>query len=357
MSELQIGLAIVGALVIAGVMAYNRIQENRLRKRAEASLLGPPGDALLETAGGRHRIEPQLKSAEAEAASVPAGRVEPVGLSAPAPAQPAEDAGRIDYVIAVESQRPVQRQALTELVDLLAGVARPTSVTVSADDGLWVAAAAAPATVSRLHVALQLADRRGPLTEEDLVSFRTLVTQWAQGVNATVNAPEPGPYVQTARELDQFCADADVAIGLNIVAAGSGTLSGTKLRGCLEAAGMRFDRGAYRLLDAQGWPLFSVERQGGGALDPDQLKTTAITGVTLVLDVPRVAQGLKIFDQMVDASKQLSTALGGSLVDDNRAPVTEAGLEQIRDQLRRIYAAMDARGIPAGSSTALRLFS
>ena len=120
---------------------------------------------------------------------------------------------------------------------------------------------------------------------------------------------------------------------------------------------MRFDRGAYRLLDAQGRPLFSVERQGGGALDPDQLKTTAITGVTLLLDVPRVAQGLKIFDQMVDTSKQLSTALGGSLVDDNRAPVTEAGLDQIRDQLRRIYAAMDARGIPAGSSTALRLFS
>lgn len=319
--------------------------------------MAPTGDALLETATGRQRIEPHLKSAEADTASVPAGRVEPVGLPAAPIAVATGDAARIDYTIAVEFERPVQQSALKDLIDRLAEIPRSTSVTASAGDGVWAPIAAAPAAVIQLRVALQLADRRGALAEEELVSFRALVTQWAQGLNATVNAPDPGAYVETARELDQFCTDADVAIGLNVVAAGSGTLSGTKLRGCLEAAGMRFERGAYRLLDAQGRQLFTVERQGGEALDPNQLKTATITGVTLLLDVPRVAQGLKVFDQLVETSKQLSTALGGSLVDDNRAPVTEAGLDQIRDQLRRIYAAMDARGIPAGSSAALRLFS
>jgi hypothetical protein len=44
-------------------------------------------------------------------------------------------------------------------------------------------------------------------------------------------------------------------------------------------------------------------------------------------------------------------------VDDNDTPVTEPGLEQIRAQLRGIYAAMEAKGIRAGSRVALRLFS
>ena len=60
---------------------------------------------------------------------------------------------------------------------------------------------------------------------------------------------------------------------------------------------------------------------------------------------------------MLDTGRQLANSLGGTLVDDNRTPVTEAGLEQIRNQLRRIYAAMEARGIRAGSHIALRLFT
>ena len=359
MSELQIGLAIIGAVVIAGVMAYNRIQENRVRKRTEAGFATEQGDALLETTAERRRerIEPQLKNAAPEAGSGPAGRVEPVGVPGAATANEAEAASPIDYTAAVEFGRPVHPAALRELLEVLAGFGRRTLLTASAGDGVWVPAASAPASVSRLRVSLQLVDRRGPLVEDDLVSFQTVLTRWAQSADADVNAPEVGPYVQTSHELDQFCAEADVAIGLNIVAASSGPFSGTKLRGCAEAAGMRLERGAFRLLDAQGQQLFSLENQQGGAFEPDQLRTASITGITLLLEVPRLAQGLKVFDQMVAMGKQLSTALGGSLVDDNRAPVTEAGLEQIRDQLRRIYAAMDARGIPAGSSLALRLFS
>jgi FtsZ-interacting cell division protein ZipA len=66
---------------------------------------------------------------------------------------------------------------------------------------------------------------------------------------------------------------------------------------------------------------------------------------------------VKVFDRMIDAGTRLASALNGTLVDDNDTPVTEPGLEQIRVQLRGIYAAMEAKGIPAGSRVALRLFS
>jgi hypothetical protein len=45
------------------------------------------------------------------------------------------------------------------------------------------------------------------------------------------------------------------------------------------------------------------------------------------------------------------------LVDDNRKPIGQAALEAIMQQLERIHATMDARGIPAGGPVALRLFS
>ncbi len=55
MSDLQIYLLIVGAAVIVGVIAYNRIQEARFRRRAEQAFAPDQGDALLDAGScGRH---------------------------------------------------------------------------------------------------------------------------------------------------------------------------------------------------------------------------------------------------------------------------------------------------------------
>ena len=87
------------------------------------------------------------------------------------------------------------------------------------------------------------------------------------------------------------------------------------------------------------------------------LRNLSTSGITLLIDVPRVADGLKVFDRMVDTGRSLANALGGTLVDDKRAPLGDASLAAIRGQLARVYAAMEARGIVAGSDTARRLFS
>jgi hypothetical protein len=224
-------------------------------------------------------------------------------------------------------------------------------------DGDWVPLANASDGISQIRVALQLVDRRGHATEDDLTAFLGLVTQWAQGVGATVQAPDFKPYLETAKDLDRFCADVDVVVGLNVIPANGEPFSGTRLHSCAEAAGFRLENGTFRLEDSKGNRLFSLENQHGEPFDLDRLETAVISGVTLLLDVPRLEHGVKVFDRMIDVGAQLASALGGRLVDDNDAPVTEPGLEQIRAQLRGIYAAMEARGIQAGSRVALRLFS
>jgi hypothetical protein len=72
MTELHYALLIVGVAVIVAVIAYNRIQEARFRRRAEQAFAPDRGDALLEPAHiAGTRIEPQLQS---ESDGVPAGK-------------------------------------------------------------------------------------------------------------------------------------------------------------------------------------------------------------------------------------------------------------------------------------------
>ncbi|HTS55627.1 MAG TPA: cell division protein ZipA C-terminal FtsZ-binding domain-containing protein [Burkholderiales bacterium] len=366
MSDLQIALAGVGALVIICVIVYNRVQESRFRRRVEASFVGERGDALLDPLNGgpKDRIEPLLNSGvvgaddAAETVNARAGRVEPVGVPADAsPESAGEESSPIDYAVQVTCEHALQRPALHHLLDALDGLGRRTQVMASVGDGGWVALAEGTEGATRIRVALQLADRRGHVTEDDLGAFVKLVKQWAQGIGATVKAPDPKRYLDAAKELDRFCADVDVVVGLNVVAPSGEPFSGTKVRSCAEAVGFRLENGNFRLADVTGRPLFTMESQQGEPFDLDRLSSTTMNGVTLLLDVPRLEQGVKVFDQMIDTGKQIADALGGTLVDDNRTPVTEAGLEQIRNQLRGIYTAMEARGIDAGSRLALRLFS
>lgn len=364
MSDLQIALTVAGALVIACVIVYNRIQESRFRRRADASLGADRGDALLDHVDGglEERIEPLLKAEtvaaveDGPAADPRAIRLEPVGVPADSAPPAEEEVSPIDYAVEVVCGQAMAETALRRLLEALDGLGRRTQVAARVG-GAWVAPAAGHADVTHLRIALQLADRRGHITSDDLNAFVGLVSQWARSVGASVEAPDALRYLDAAKELDRFCADVDVVVGLNVVAPNGAPFAGSKVLNLAQAAGMRLEDGTFRLADASGSRVFCMESQHGEAFDPDRLAAAAMSGVTLLLDVPRLEQGLQAFDQMIDTGRHLASALGGTLVDDNRTPVTDAGLEQIRRQLRGIYAAMDAKGIHAGSRTALRLFS
>ena len=75
------------------------------------------------------------------------------------------------------------------------------------------------------------------------------------------------------------------------------------------------------------------------------------------LDVPRVADALRRFDAMLATARSFASTLGGTLVDDNRAALTEPAIDKIRHQLTGILAKMEAGQIAAGGARALRLFS
>jgi ZipA, C-terminal FtsZ-binding domain len=373
MTELHYALLIVGAAVIVGVVAYNRIQEARFRRRAEQAFAPDRGDALLEPAhAAGTRIEPQLQSASAGDDLGRADRQEPRAVPAvtaaavaPAPAAPEpEVSDTFAYPAQLHSQQPVSGGALQGLMNDLGPLARRVRLEGRAQAGAWTAFEASSGNSTSadsfrdVRLLLQLADRSGAVTPQEIATFQSAVARCAASLSASAEIPESAAFVQRARELDAFCAEVDVVVGLNVLAGPGKPMTGTRLRGLAEAAGFRLgEQGAFIFPDGQGHARFTLENQEQPAFSAESLRSLSTHGITLLLDVPQIGDGVAAFDQMVNIGRSLAAALGGTLVDDNRVPVTAQGLDQIRTQLRSIYAAMEAAGAPAGGPLALRLFA
>jgi FtsZ-interacting cell division protein ZipA len=306
------------------------------------------------------------EAAVAEGAPQPAtARAAPAAEPAPSPqrgaAAPADGDALASIVYSAEVVS--KEQLLPSAVDQLARALGPLSGRVQllgrqkSTDAWDSVDLTAPKAVRELRARLQLVDRRGAITQQDIVIFQSAVARCAASSGASASIPDAAPALARSRELDDFCADVDVAVGINLVAQPGRPFPGTRLRGLAEAAGFRLERGAFVYPDGHGGARFTLEQQSGAQISADSLRTLHATALTLLLDVPRLADGVAAFDQMVGVGRQLAQSLGASLVDDNQVPVSESGLEQIRNQLRAIYKTMDSHGIPAGSAAALRLFS
>jgi FtsZ-interacting cell division protein ZipA len=88
------------------------------------------------------------------------------------------------------------------------------------------------------------------------------------------------------------------------------------------------------------------------AMDPDQ----PITGISLLLDVPLVAQEQLGFERMLAEGVAVAESMQGRIVDDNGVNLTENAVIAIRQHLDGLYRRLEQSGIAAGSATAARLF-
>jgi len=94
----------------------------------------------------------------------------------------------------------------------------------------------------------------------------------------------------------------------------------------------------------------------GEPFTAESLRATATNGVVFVLDVARVADPPRAFDQMKLAAKRMAHNLGAELVDDNRRLLDDAALAKIRAQVQAAADALAEVHIEPGSPRALALF-
>lgn len=356
MSDLQIALAAIGLLVVGGVYAFNLWQERKLRQRLERAFEGDHDDVLLKTATPEPavpsaRIEPSLGGAAVAA--------EPLAEE-PAPVVSDGADPVIEFAADIELNEAAGDAALRELLSQLATFGKPARL-LGWDEatGTWqVLGRGAHGDCRRLLAALQLVNRAGPVHAPQLNGFCDAVRAWAGRHAGEVQFDDATVALQTARELDAFCGDMDVAIGLNVVAQSGGAFSGEQVAAAALATGFSLEAdGMFHWRDAGGQTLFTMENHEQEAFSEDQLAVMQTSGLTLLLDVPRIADGAAALDRMAQAGTMIAEALGGFVVDDNRVPLQEAGVARIKTQLLGICATMTERQIPAGSPRAQRLFA
>jgi|SRR5688572_881524 hypothetical protein len=357
MSDLQLSLLMIGAVVVGAVFIYNWVQERRLRSRLQQSF-GEAHDDILLKAGpdailGDGRLEPQL------AAGAPAYRQ--TGHRADADEAPAGFDEVLDYVAEITAEATISDALVGELVSRIASCGKPARARgFDAQRDVWEdIVRGAGGRYTRLRAGLQIANRAGPVNTAQLAAFCDALRHCAEKIPAAaMECPDAQAALKLARDLDAFCATVDVAIGVNIVALEGEAFGGTRIRAAAEAVGFKLEPdGVFHYRGGARQTLFTLDNHEPAPFLPESIKGLTTSGITVLLDVPRVANGGEVLARMLGVAESLAGALGGRLVDDNRAELSEAGVNRIREQLSSIQAAMEARDMPAGGARALRLFS
>jgi len=345
MTELQIGLLAIGALVVVGVLAYNRMQERGAQRGDEGTFRSAHADALLGD-------EPRRREPHPESLRVAARDVSPHTVSLP-------DA-RFDYVIELTLAGPLPPSAVQESWKAIERRHwQPTRLAASADGASWQSLVTyGGARVAKLRAGLQLVSREGAVSEAELIEFRSALETLAAALGAAVSAPEMKAAVEAARELDGFCSEADIQVVLHVVAAAGSSLAGTKLRATAEAGGLVLeDSGKFALRADGGTLLYTLGARDGSRLAAATIRDASPQALSLELDLPLVPDTRRAFESMARLGNQLAVLLGGYLQDDNGNLLDAHALEAIALQLDAVRAKLEERGLAPGSANALRIFA
>jgi len=356
MSDLQTSLLVIGGITVAGIYLFNWWQERQFRRRSEQAFAREHEDVLLDGAPAQAadhaaRVEPKMP---AEPVAHPASARTAARVPAFAVADPI-----IDYVVEVSLASAVDGTDLhEELLALAAGWGKPVLVAGydrASDE--WHAAGNGK-QYSQLRFALQMSNRAGCVEPDQLTSFRDAAVKWAARNQGDAKYPDAAEAHAIAVELDRFCADVDIAIGINVVTRAGNPFSGTKIRALAESAGLKLEPdGVFLAYGERGDARFTLDNHEPMPFVPEQMKTLFTSGITFLLDVPRVEAAVHAFDTMVETARNFAAALDGAMVDDNRNPLSDGAIDTIRNRLKVILAKMDAAQIAAGGERARRLFS
>ncbi len=394
MTELQMGLIGLGAAAVAGVFGYNKWQEFRQRKIAEAVMKPQHEDVLLARGAKAEQVspafqpvarsEPEIRIEEPET-TIAAARVEPMFID-PTPTEPCDDMLQASVADSLSEPPVIDTPVETAIAPPAPVVAEPAALPDIAQE---VDAGDVPAELldSRLEyiVAMELVEpvsslqilhsqrsalqrlskpvlwvgfnekarewqRLSPDSELDVRRLRVglqLVNRlgpvsegdmviFSNAMQAladelmAVADMPPSRVLDQAAEIDRFCAAVDLEIGLNLVSRGA-AFPGTKIRALSEAAGMVLGvDGLFTRYDDAGRAQFSLQNFESTPFSAETLRGMTTHGLTFLLDVPRVDHGERVFMQMSEVAKRFADTLQGALVDDNRQPLSDSQLDHIR---------------------------
>lgn len=383
MSPLNLLLIAAGIVLVAVVIAYNRWLEARWRSRSRGAAQAPAApeahaaERIEPTLSGSALAEPRASDSDTSGRADSESAVSQVRRSVAPPNAPRNAGGDAkgvgSEVVPPDADGPDREiECMVELEPVEPIVAGSLAAGLHARVGKrlrWFGRTQPSGAWERLSsdsrgryveivACMLLADRNGAASGAQLEAFARLVGDLAPQLPAAVVPPDLGREAQRAEALDRLCADLDVQIGVTVQKPDLETIQGTRLRGVAEASGFRLaPAGRFEYVhEDTGAVLYTLQNLHQEPFTADLLRLNAVPGAVLVLDVARVADPPRVFDQMRLAAKRLATTLGAGLVDDNRRPLDDAAFGQVREQVVAAAEALHAAHIEPGSARAQALF-
>jgi hypothetical protein len=345
MSNLQIGLAIAGGVVLAGVVAHGAWSSRRNAPRQalpDAGADGEPG-----AAHGPELVQDAL---------------EPHWGLPPVPRRAAMDS-LIDVIatIALDGHSAVVSgdAALAALPTTRRAGSKPFAVEgYNLQTQEWEPPVAGQ-RYGGFQAGVQLANRSGAINEIEYSEFVVKTQSFADAVNGTAEFPEMLDEVARARELDQFASAHDAQLGFCIRALHASWSPGYVQQ---NAARLGLVAGVIpgRMVlpaSADGLPPLLVLSFDSQAALADDLAQSAIREITLHLDVAQVDRAEQPFERMRQIGTTLAKVMDGLVTDDLGQALAVQSMDQISADLQQLYDTLEQRDLAAGSPLARRLFS
>jgi FtsZ-interacting cell division protein ZipA len=354
MSELQISLLAIGVIVVIAVYAYSYWQQRQYRRHFGAAFQPRREDALYhETA---KKASHALLDDEATDSLVSPDT---------ARTNMADEACSLldemtDYIAEIFPRNPGSADALAPLWQRRFDFGKNVyACGQNAETGAWERVIAeSQLTYRAFRLAVQLANRSGAVSESRLSDFRDMARDISERLQAESSFPDVSAAAERAQALDEFCAEVDQMIGINLLPGGGRALAGSDIERVAEMHGMSLQAdGAFHLLDGRGLTQFILSNYDNLPFQHHTLNQMRVTGLTLLLDVPRVEQPVQRFDEMLALGRSLAQELRAALVDDHRVTLQDAALAHIRGQIAIIEKRMFSGDIVPGSAQARRLFA
>ena len=359
MSDLQLSLIVLAVIAIVAVWSFNVLVERRRRKVFEQRLK-PRAAAAVPDAGLRAnsetaRSEPTLGGDEGDVSASDEVLDDdgPTAERAALPPSVVDD--HIHAVVTLEPDGQVSGERALSLLHAFRHAGRQPVLLVGVR-GDQQEPLRAGQRYDAVLVAVQLANRSGPLNEIEWSEFVAALQHVSEQIPASCEIPDMRETTARARALDSACVPLDAQIGINLTSATNGW-SGQDVADVARRLGLilRAD-GRFHALGDDGSTLFVLQNGDGGAFRADTLEVQRTTRLTLLLDVPRAPQAQYPFERLVEIATQLAASLDASIVDDQSRILTPIALASIGRQIEPVYAKLIEADMPAGSPRALALF-
>jgi len=352
--NLTTALIVLAVLVLAGIVVQGVWKARRIAARPRLNaVVGDDESGRREPVmGGDTASQPDVDLP----ASVPAradGRPAPLRRSVRLDAL-------IDAIATLTVDAPVAGEGvLPHLPGANRAGTKPFFIEgLNSETGEWETIVA-NARYGEFQAGVQMANRNGPLNEIEFSEFVQKLEAFAQGIGASSDLPDMLETVARARELDAFASQHDAQLvallRANSVAWSVGYLQQVAQRHGF-VAGLVPGRLVLPAIEEGAPPVLVLgfDAQAALADDPGQ---AAVRELTLGLDVAQTEELVEPFAAWHGAARKLADDLDAAIVDDQGQAITLHAFSAIHVELTRLYEALSAHDLAAGSSGARRLFS